>query len=218
MITVAVVDDHAAIRSGLSMMIGAHDDIRIVAEADDGDSAVTITRTHAPDVVLMDIRMPGTDGIEATRRIVGSTHSRVLILTTFDLDEYVFAALRAGAAGFLLKTASADELVGAIRSVADGDAVLAPQAARAVIGQFVRTAPRRAEPPGFADLTEREHEVLSLLGSGLSNAELSKILGVSAPTVKTHVSRVLSKLQLTSRVQAAILARELGLLSGDQDT
>ncbi|QNG20275.1 response regulator transcription factor [Rhodococcus triatomae] len=211
MITVALVDDHAAIRSGLAMMLGRQDDIEIVAEADNGASAVTVTRTHEPDVVLMDIRMPGTDGIEATRQIVATTRSRVLVLTTFDLDEYVFAALRAGASGFLLKTATSDELTGAVRSVAEGDAVLAPQAARALIGEFVQLPPKRDAPPGFDDLTEREREVLALLGAGLSNAELSHRLGVGGPTVKTHVSRVLSKLHLSSRVQAAILARELGL-------
>ncbi len=210
-ITVALVDDHAAIRSGLAMILRQHDDIDVVAEAGDGASAITVTRTHQPDVVLMDVRMPGTDGIEATRQIIGTTRSRVLVLTTFDLDEYVFAALRAGASGFLLKTATADELTSAIRNVAAGGAVLAPRAARVLIGEFVQRAPKPTEPLGLSELTDREREVLALLGTGMSNAELSRELGVGAPTVKSHVSRVLSKLHLTSRVQAAILARELEL-------
>ncbi|MGC0363893.1 DNA-binding NarL/FixJ family response regulator [Rhodococcus sp. 27YEA15] len=211
MITVALIDDHAAIRLGLSMILSREEDMEVVAEAGNGASAVTVVRTHQPDVVLMDIRLPGVDGIEATRQITGSTRSNVLILTTFDLDEYVFGALRAGASGFLLKTASADELTHAVRSVAAGDGVLAPQAARTLIGEFVRSAPTSVVPAGLGELTGRERQVLALLGTGMSNAELAHRLGVSAPTVKTHVSRVLSKLNLTSRVQAAILAHELGL-------
>ena len=211
MTSVVLADDHAAIRAGLSLLLGRHDDIDIVAEADDGASAVMVSRTHRPDVVLMDIRMPGMDGIEATRRIVESTSCKVLILTTFDVDDYVFAALEAGASGFLLKTASADELLGAVRNVANGDAALAPRATRALIAQFVAGRPRATEPPGYSELTVREREVLHLLGGGLSNAELARELGVGDPTVKTHVSRVLQKLHLNSRVQAAILARESGL-------
>ncbi|MGB3773084.1 MAG: response regulator transcription factor [Rhodococcus sp. (in: high G+C Gram-positive bacteria)] len=211
MTTVVLADDHAAIRAGLTLLLGRHDDIDIVAEADDGESAVMMCRTHRPDVVLMDVRMPGMDGIEATRRVVESTDCKVLVLTTFDLDEYIFAALDAGASGFVLKTASAGDLVGAVRSVASGDGALAPRATRALIDRFV-AAPRRSEPPpGYGDLTQREKDVLHLLGDGLSNAELAAALGVGDPTAKTHVSRVLAKLHLSSRVQAAILARESGL-------
>lgn len=208
-VSVVIADDHAAIRSGIAMMAtGAG--IDVVAEAENGESAVVSTRTHRPDVVVMDIRMPQLDGIAATRRITTTTSSRVLILTTFGLDEYVFGALRAGASGFLIKTASADEVVGAIRTVADGGSVLAPGATRALIDRFVRS-PTPAEPPeALENLTDRERQVFALLGRGLSNDELAMELRVAPPTVKTHVSRVLTKLHLTSRVQAAILARELG--------
>jgi DNA-binding NarL/FixJ family response regulator len=208
-IRVLLADDHAAIRAGLSMILDGQPDIDVVAEADSGTSAVTLARTHRPDVVLMDVRMPGVDGIMATREITATTDSRVVVLTTFDLDEYVFGALRAGASGFLVKTATADELTAAVRTVAAGESVLAPRAASALIDQFVRAPARGTPPMALADLTERELEVLRLLGRGLSNAELSRTLGVGAPTVKTHVSRVLSKLGLASRVQAALLAREL---------
>lgn len=208
-IRVVLADDHAAIRAGLAMILDGQPGIDVVAEADSGTSAVTLARTHRPDVVLMDVRMPGVDGITATREITGTTGSRVVVLTTFDLDEYVFGALRAGASGFLVKTATADELTAAVRTVAAGESVLAPRAASALIDQFVRSPAHRTPPTALAELTERELEVLRLLGQGLSNAELSGVLGVGAPTVKTHVSRVLSKLGLTSRVQAALLAREL---------
>lgn len=211
MITVVLADDHAAIRAGLRMLLGGHDDIDVVAEAENGASAVTVARTHRPDLVLMDIRMPGMDGIETTRRIVETTASRVLVLTTFDVDDYVFAALHAGASGFLLKTASADELVGAVRSVAAGDGALGPGATRAVIERFVTSPRTTTAPVGYDDLTPRERDVLHLLGRGLSNHELSTSLQVSEATVKTHVSRVLAKLGLESRVQAAIAAAEAGL-------
>lgn len=210
-IRAVIADDQMMVRQGFTVLLNAEPDIEVVGQAVNGLDAVAKVDELTPDVVLMDIRMPELGGIEATRRITAREGSevKVLVLTTFDLDEYVFAALRAGASGFLLKTATADELTSAIRSVAAGGSVLAPRSARALITEFVRSAPPRATPPGLDELTDREREVLTLLGTGLSNADLATALGVSAPTVKSHVSRVLSKLQLTSRVQAAIVAREL---------
>ena len=212
-VRVIVADDHAAIRSGLRLILEGADDVAVVAEAADGASAVTNARALRPDVVLMDIRMPGTDGITATRQIVADGLADVLVLTTFDLDEYVFGALRAGAAGFLLKTADAPTLIDAVRRVAAGEGVVAPEVTRRLLAAFAR-APEHAEPEVPADvaaLTDREREVLGGLGQGLSNAGLARALHISEATAKTHVSRVLAKLGCTSRVQAAIRAREAGL-------
>ncbi|MGM1059169.1 response regulator [Saccharothrix sp. Mg75] len=211
MIRVLVADDHAAIRAGLVMILGGADGVEVVGEAGDGATAVRMTRSLRPDVVLMDIRMPGTDGIEATRQI--GDVADVLVLTTFDLDEYVSGALRAGAAGFLLKSVEAPALVEAVRRVAAGDGVLAPSVTRRVMREFASAAPR-TRPAGLDSLTEREVDVLRCLGEGLSNHQIGRKLHIGETTVKTHVSRVLTKLDLRSRVQAAILAQEANLLSG----
>ena len=211
---VLVADDHAAIRAGLVMILGGAEDIEVVGEAADGATAVRMARLLKPDVVLMDVRMPGTDGIEATRQLVRDQVCEVLVLTTFDLDEYVHGALRAGAAGFLLKSVEAQPLMDAIRLVAAGDGVLAPTVTRRLMRDFAAVAPRRIQRPKSVDLlTEREVEVLVCLGEGLSNQQIGRRLHIGETTVKTHVSRVLTKLDLRSRVQAAILAQEAGLLS-----
>ena len=223
MIRVVIADDHAAIRAGLRLMLDGVNDIEVVGEAVDGDDAVRLVAELHPDVVLMDIRMPGTDGIAATA-LIGATHdANVLILTTFDIDDYLFAALRAGAAGFMLKTATAAELVAAVTAVARGDAALAPEVTRRVIERFTdrHPSPRPAAEPdrvvarGLAELTERERDVLAALGRGLSNAQIASELFIGETTVKTHVSRVLTKLGLQSRVQAAIIAREHGVVRPD---
>ncbi|ETD32044.1 response regulator transcription factor [Williamsia sp. D3] len=222
MIRVVIADDHAAIRAGLRLMLDGVNDIEVVGEAVDGDDAVRLVAELHPDVVLMDIRMPGTDGIAATA-LIGATHdANVLILTTFDIDDYLFAALRAGAAGFMLKTATATELVSAVTAVARGDAALAPEVTRRVIERFTdHPSPRPASEPdrlvarGLAELTERERDVLAALGRGLSNAQIASELFIGETTVKTHVSRVLTKLGLQSRVQAAIIAREHGVVRPD---
>ncbi|MBF6435942.1 response regulator [Nocardia cyriacigeorgica] len=210
-IRVLIADDHSAIRAGLRMILDAAEDIEVVGEAADGDVAVAQARALRPDVVLMDVRMPGVDGIAATARITADGIAKVLILTTFDLDEYVFRTLRAGASGFVLKSVSGQELVASVRAVAAGDGVLAPEVTRKVIDAFAAapSAPVHREPDGLADLTERELEVLACLGDGLSNAQIAGRLFIGETTVKTHVSRVLTKLGVRSRVQAAILAREL---------
>ena len=216
MIRVLLADDHAAIRAGLRMLLATAGDIEVVGEAADGATAVANARALRPDVVLMDVRMPGTDGVTATRQVVNEGLADVLVLTTFDLDEYVFGALRAGAAGFLLKTAEADALVDAVRHVAAGDGVVAPEVTRRVLAELAGT-PDRSDPaatPGAplpADLTPRERDVLAALGQGMSNADIARRLVISEATTKTHVSRVLAKLEVTSRVQAAIVAREAGL-------
>lgn len=217
MIRVLLADDHAAIRAGLRMLLATAGDIEVVGEAGDGAVAVANARALRPDVVLMDVRMPGTDGVTATRQIVDEGLAEVLVLTTFDLDEYVFGALRAGAAGFLLKTAEATALVDAVRHVAAGDGVVAPEVTRRLIAELSAPrdgngAGRRGDPAALpADLTPRERDVLAGLGSGLSNAELAGELMISEATAKTHVSRVLAKLGVASRVQAAIVARDAGL-------
>ena len=215
-IRVLVVDDQALLRTAFSSLIDAEDDLEVVGEAAEGRQAVKLAASLAPDVVVMDVRMPVTDGIEATRQITsdrGAGVPRVLILTTFDLDEYVFEALRAGASGFALKSRPLEELLSAIRTVAAGEALLAPSVTRRLIAHFTAGAlvPRRA-PRGLDELTEREREVLSLVARGLSNAELAETLYVSLPTIKTHVSRILTKLGARDRTQPVVLAYESGLL------
>ncbi len=224
MVRVVVADDHAAIRSGLRLILESDPAVEVVGDAADGAAAVANARALRPDVVLMDVRMPGTDGIEATRTITSEGLADVLVLTTFDVDEYVFGALRAGAAGFLLKTVEAPVLVDAVRRVAAGEGVVAPEVTRRLLATFVdgrggaassagRGAPSSgsAEVPGLDRLTEREREVLVCLGRGLSNADIAAELVITEATAKTHVSRVLAKLGCTSRVQAAIAARTAGL-------
>jgi DNA-binding NarL/FixJ family response regulator len=212
MIRVLIADDEALVRGGFRMILEAEPDLEVVGEATDGSEAVELARTLSPDVVLMDVRMPGLDGLEATRRIVvdASIAARVLILTTFDLDEYVYEAMRAGASGFLLKSAPPSELSGAVRSVARGDALLAPSITRRLIEEFVQRKRRRDPPAAFGELTEREREVLRLVARGLSNAGIAETLFLSEATVKTHVNRILSKLGLKDRVQAVVLAYESG--------
>jgi DNA-binding NarL/FixJ family response regulator len=214
---VLVVDDQALLRTAFSSLINAEDDLEVVGEAADGRQAVELAADLAPDVVLMDVRMPVTDGIQATRQILSERTGyvpRVLILTTFDLDEYVFEALRAGASGFALKSRPLDELLAAIRTVADGEALLAPSVTRRLIAHFAEAGqvPRRA-PHGLEDLTDREREVLALVARGQSNAELAQTLHVSLATAKTHVSRILTKLGARDRTQLVILAYESGLVS-----
>jgi DNA-binding NarL/FixJ family response regulator len=213
-IRVLQADDHAAIRAGLRLILEQAPDIEVVAEAADGAVAARQATSLRPDVVLMDIRMPGADGIGATRAITSAGVAEVLILTTFDIDEYVFGALRAGAAGFLLKSVEPADLVSAVRHVAAGDGVLAPEVTRRMLTAFVRSASEPAGPPAhpaIGNLTDRERQILAALGRGLSNAELAADLRISEATAKTHVSRVLAKLGCTSRVQAAIVAKEAGL-------
>jgi len=215
-VRVAVVDDQGAVRAGLVLILGAAPDIEVVAEAGDGEAAVAACRRARPDVAVMDVRMPRLDGVEATRRIVAEGLAEVLVLTTFDLDEYVFAALRAGAAGFLLKDADAATLVAAVRTVARGEGFLAPAVTRRLITAFA-AVPAPADIARLDGLTPRERDVLSALGRGRSNVEIGADLDVAESTVKTHVSRILSKLGLRSRVQAAILAQELGLVRPSED-
>lgn len=212
-VSVLLADDHGAIRSGLRLMLEQSGEITVVGEAADGATAVTNARALHPDVVVMDIRMPGVDGIEATRQIVAAGVAEVLVLTTFDHDDYVLGALRAGAAGFLLKTVDAATLIDAVRRVAAGEGMLAPEVTRKLIAQLASTTPdtRSHPPPGLSELTAREHEVLVGLGRGWSNGDLAAHLGISETTVKSHVSRVLAKLGCASRMQAAVLAREAGL-------
>jgi DNA-binding NarL/FixJ family response regulator len=217
MIRVLLVDDQQLVRAGFRMILRAEQDIDVVGEASDGAEAVAQAEALAPDVVLMDIRMPGVDGIEATGRITALTGApRVLVLTTFDLDEYVYDALRGGASGFLLKDAPEEQLVAAIRVAAEGGAIFAPSVTRRLIEEFSRRAAPSSPPAGLAQLTARELEVLRLLARGLSNIEIAAELVISEHTVKTHVASILSKLQLRDRVQAVVLAYESGLVSPGQ--
>jgi DNA-binding NarL/FixJ family response regulator len=211
---VLLVDDQALVRAGFRMILDAENDVEVIGEASDGVEAVDFVRLHATDVVLMDVRMPNLDGIEATRRILAlGGDTKVLMLTTFDLDEYVYEALRAGASGFLLKDVPPEQLVGAIHVVAQGEALLSPSVTRRVIEEFTKRPPMQdGPPPELAELTAREVEVLQLIARGLSNAEIAKELFVSETTVKTHVARVLMKCNLRDRVQAVVLAYESGLI------
>ncbi len=216
-IRVLIVDDQALVRAGFRMILESEPGIEIVGEACDGLEALEAAREHEPDVVLMDIRMPNLDGLEATRRLVGSGNDRlrVLMLTTFDLDEYVYEALRAGASGFLLKDTPPEQLVAAIQVIASGDALLSPTITKRVIEEFIRRPPSTIEtvlPAALGDLTARELEVLGFMARGLSNAEIAKDLFVSETTVKTHVARILMKLGLRDRVQAVVYAYESGLV------
>ena len=211
---VLLVDDQAMVRAGLRLILAAEPDIEVIAEAADGNAAVAAARRLRPDVTLMDIRMPHLDGIEATRQILAGTPAptRVVVLTTFDIDSYVYQALRAGASGFLLKNAPPEQLVQAIRVVASGEGLLDPAVTRRVIEEFARTPAAAQPPPELAELTERELEVLNLVARGLSNAEITAQLYVSEATVKTHVARMLTKLRLRNRVQAVVYAYEHGVI------
>ena len=216
MIRVVIADDQELVRAGFRLLLDSSDDIEVVGEASNGDEAVAIVEGERPDVVLMDIRMPGTDGLEATRRIHAQPSLngvRVLILTTFDLDEYVHEALRAGASGFLLKDTSPGDLLDAIRVIAAGEALLAPTVTRRLIENFVSTSGADVRPTGELELlTEREREVLALVGHGLSNSEIADRLVVSPATSKTHVSRVMTKLGARDRAQLVVIAYETGLV------
>jgi DNA-binding NarL/FixJ family response regulator len=215
-LTVLLVDDQSLVRTGFRMILEAEEDIEVVGEAGDGRQAIQQARALRPDVVLMDVRMPEMDGIEATRQLLadGTSDSKVVMLTTFDMDEYVYDALRAGASGFLLKDVPPEQLVSGIHAVGSGDALLAPTVTRRVIEEFVRRPPEsvRTAPPELEELTPRELEVLQLIARGLSNAEIAGQLVVSETTVKTHVAHVLMKLRLRDRVQAVVLAYESGLI------
>jgi len=212
--TILLADDQALVRGGLRLILDAQDDLEVVGEADDGRAAVERARDLRPDVVLMDVRMPVLDGIAATRIVVDEAlASNVLVLTTFDEDRVVYDALKAGASGFLLKTVPPAELVAAVRTVSEGHALLAPAVTRRLIEEFVRRPPPGGEAaPALAELTDREREVLTLIAGGLSNAEIAAHLVVSGATVKTHVNRILQKLDLRDRVQAVVLAYESGLV------
>jgi DNA-binding NarL/FixJ family response regulator len=215
MIRVAVADDQALVRSGFSVLLRSADDIEVVGEAADGVEAVALATSERPDVILMDIRMPDMDGLEATRRIMAEGDAtRVLILTTFDLDEYVYEALRAGASGFLLKDTMPDELLAAVRVVAGGESLLAPKITTRLIADFVQTPveSEREPHPGLETLTERETEVLGAVAKGWSNAEIADALFMSQATAKTHVSRLLSKLHARDRAQLVVIAYESGVV------
>jgi DNA-binding NarL/FixJ family response regulator len=218
MITVLIADDQAMVRAGFAALLDAYDDIQVVGQAPDGAAAVELARERRPDVVLMDVRMPGTDGIAATRTLTqgagpGEDPPKVIMLTTFDIDEYVFEALRAGASGFLLKDALPDELAAAVRIVVNGDALLAPSVTRRLIEQYATgSVPQRTDRAVLEQLTEREREILTLVARGLSNAEIAASLFIAEQTVKTHVSRILQKLGLRDRAQAVMVAYESRLV------
>jgi DNA-binding NarL/FixJ family response regulator len=218
---VLIADDQALVRAGFRMILEAEEDMDVLGEAADGREAVAEAQRLRPDVVLMDVRMPDVDGIEATRRLLAGdgADAKVVMLTTFDMDEYVYDALRAGASGFLLKDVPPEQLVAGIRAVATGDALLAPSVTRRVIEEFVRRPPDsvRTAPPELAELTARELEVLKLIARGLANAEIAKGLFISETTVKTHVAHVLMKLKLRDRVQAVVFAYESGLVLPGSD-
>jgi len=213
-IRVLVADDQSMVRAGFRMLLGAQEDMEVVAEASNGIEAVDQAARFNPGIILMDIRMPELDGLQATRRILATDPAaRILVLTTFGLDEYVFEALSAGASGFVLKDDPPEQLIAAVRTVAAGDALLSPAITKRVISQFTRTA--RAEPPeGLDELTSREREILRLIATGLSNAEIGAELYISDTTVKTHVTHILQKLNLRDRVQAVVMAYQTGLFEG----
>jgi len=214
-IRVALADDQELVRAGFAALLDAEDDIEVVAEAADGQQAVHVAARHAPDVLLMDIRMPGLDGIEATRRIAASPdlgHVHVVILTTFELDEYVFEGLRAGAAGFLVKDTDAAELIRAVRVVAGGDALLSPTVTRRLIAEFALRTRQARRLPGLDELTPREREVAALIATGLSNDEISRKIYVSPSTVKTHAARAMTKLGARDRAQLVVFAYQAGLV------
>ncbi|HEY7453067.1 MAG TPA: response regulator transcription factor [Thermoleophilaceae bacterium] len=214
-VEVLLVDDQELVRTGLRSILDRHDDIEVVGEADDGERAVEASARLRPDLVVMDIRMPGMDGLEATRRLVSQAgHApRVLVLTTFDLDEYVYEALRAGASGFMLKGAPADQLVHAVRVVADGEALISPSVTRRLLDEFAgRPRVDAAPPAALEELTARERDVLDLMAKGLSNPEIAEELVVTPATVKTHVAHILMKLGVRDRVQAVILLYESGVI------
>jgi DNA-binding NarL/FixJ family response regulator len=217
MIRVVVADDQALVRVGCRTLLEAEDDIEVVGEADTGSAALEAVRAARPEVVLMDIRMPGLDGLEATRRITANPSLagvRVLILTTFEIDEYVFEALRAGASGFLLKDADPEDLVRAVRVVAGGEALLSPAVTRRLIAEFIARPERRAaSPASLSELTDREREVLGLIATGLSNDELAETLVISPATVRTHINRVMTKLAARDRAQLVVMAYEAGLVA-----
>ncbi|HET8976988.1 MAG TPA: response regulator transcription factor [Solirubrobacteraceae bacterium] len=222
MTSILLVDDQELLRMGFRMVLDAQGDLEVIGEAGDGDAAVRFVAQRTPDVVLMDVRMPGTDGVEATRRIVASgSPSRVIILTTFDLDEYAYAALRAGASGFLLKDAPPSDLISAIRAVASGDAVVAPSTTRRLLANLTHRPPGAAPPadggagppPALTQLTPREREVLLAVARGMTNAEIADALVLSEATVKTHVGRILAKLGLRDRVQIVVFAYDNGLVN-----
>ncbi|WP_017592464.1 response regulator [Nocardiopsis potens] len=217
MIRVLLADDQSLVRAGFRALLNSAPDIEVVAEAADGAEAVRLTASARPDVVLMDIRMPGTDGLAASGRILaesGPDGPRIIILTTFDLDEYIFEALRMGASGFLVKDTEPEDLLQAVRVVAEGDALLSPGVTRRLISDYARRAPRAAAPTASLDgLTEREREVLALVGAGLSNDEIAARLVVSPATAKTHVSRIMVKLRMRDRAQLVVLAYESSLVT-----
>jgi len=214
-ITVLIVDDQALVRGGFRALLDAQDDIEVVGEADEGEVAIRLARKLTPDVILMDIRMPGVDGLEATKRITSDQQLRdtkVVILTTFDLDEYVFEALRTGASGFLVKNTEPAELIRGVRVVAGGDALLSPGVTRKLVAEFAQHAKEPHKDVSLTALTEREREVMALVGEGLSNAEIAERLFVSPATAKTHVSRTMVKLGVRDRAQLVVLAYESGLV------
>lgn len=214
-IRVALVDDQQLIRAGFRMVVESQSDMTVVAEAGDGESALSALAEHDVDVVLMDVRMPGMDGIATTARITAESLARVIILTTFDLDEYVVSAIKAGASGFLLKDAPPEDMLSAIRTVHAGDAVMAPSATARLLTHLAATLPDPSDGAGLEDLTDREREVLVLMARGLSNHEICAALFLAEPTVKTHVGKVLHKLGARDRVQAVVIAYETGLVKAN---